>query len=137
MTAPDPTLAIAGMLLFLAGLVNGLVIPLGRSPRIGLSAHLTAVQSGTFLVAAALLWPHVPFAAGWAGPVAGVLWLSMWGLWLALFLAGLAGTGRDLPIAGGETRGNGALQLVSSVLLYASIAGQLGAVAAVCWAMLA
>jgi hydroxylaminobenzene mutase len=41
------------MLLFLAGLLTGLAIPVCRSPRLGLSAHLTGVQSGTFLLALA------------------------------------------------------------------------------------
>ena len=54
-----PTLCFTGMLLFLLGLVNGLAIPRMRSPRLGLSGHLAGVQSGTFLLAAGLLWPNL------------------------------------------------------------------------------
>lgn len=129
MVQPHTALAIAGVVLFLIGLTNGLLIPFGKSPRMGLSAHLTAVQSGTFLIAVALLWPFVDFAEGWSEPTALALWLSLYALWLALFVAGLTGAGRDLPIAGGEMRASAIWQILSSGLLYASIVVSLGACA--------
>ena len=129
----NSTLAIAGVFLFLIGLVNGVTIGVGRSPRISLSAHLTAVQSGTFLIAAGLLWPHVPFGEGWGEPTAHALWLSFYALWLALFIAGIAGAGRDLPIAGGGITGGRAAQMISTVLLYGSIIVSLLAVASLAY----
>ncbi len=92
-------LSFAGLLLFLLGLLTGFAIPATRSPRLGLSAHLTGVQSGTFLIAAGLLWPHVHLAA-WSMVVGHALWLSLYALWLSLVLAAAFGAGHGLPIAG-------------------------------------
>lgn len=55
MAHPSTTLCFAGLLLFMLGLLNGFAIPRLQSPRLGLSAHLAAVQSGTFLIAIGLL----------------------------------------------------------------------------------
>ena len=129
----NSSLAIAGVFLFLIGLINGVTIPLGKSPRINLSAHLTAVQCGTFLIAVAVLWPHVPFGAGWSGPTALALWVSLYALWLALFIAGLAGAGRDLPIAGGDIRSEKLVQTVSSILLHGSVVVSLLATASLAY----
>src|ERR1700753_649959 len=101
MPNPTSTLCFAGMLLFLLGLLNGLAIPRMRSPRLGLSAHLTGVQSGTFLIAAGLLWSKLSLAGTLSAVVAHALWVSLYAVWLSLVLAGVFGAGRGLPIAGG------------------------------------
>ncbi|MGK2872223.1 MAG: hydrogenase [Alphaproteobacteria bacterium] len=116
-------LALAGVVLFLLGLLNGFVIPLGRSPRLGLSAHLTAVQSGTFLIAMGLLWPYIDFPVIWRETTAYALWVSLYALWLALFFAGLLGAGRGLPIAGGGVETKATYQAAVSALLYTGILG--------------
>jgi hydroxylaminobenzene mutase len=116
-------LALAGVVLFLLGLLNGFTISLGRSPRLGLSAHLTAVQSGTFLIAMGLLWPYIDVPAGWSVITGSVLWISLYSLWLALLLAGLFGAGRGLPIAGGGVRTKPAYQIAVSTLLFAGMFG--------------
>ena len=54
------------VLLFLAGLLTGFAIPFFRSSRIGLSAHLTGVQSCTFLIAFGLMWPRLSLAQVYA-----------------------------------------------------------------------
>jgi hydroxylaminobenzene mutase len=67
-------LCFAGVLLFLLGLLNGFAIPASRSPRISLSAHLTGVQSGAFLLGLGLLWPRLGIAtAGWSGLLADAI----------------------------------------------------------------
>ena len=116
-------LARAGVVLFLLGLLNGFAIPLGRSPRLGLSAHLTAVQSGTFLIAISLLWLHIDLPAGLAEPIANALWASLYMLWLALCLAGLFGAGYGLPIAGSGMVAKPAQQAIVSIFLIAGIVG--------------
>jgi hypothetical protein len=45
------TLCFMGALLFMLGLLTGFGIPKFRSPRIGLSAHLAAIESGLGLIA--------------------------------------------------------------------------------------
>ncbi len=136
MHAISEPLALAGMALFLLGLLNGLLIPLGRSPRLMLSAHLTGVQSGTFLIAAGLLWPHIGFPANLSNSFGHLLWASLYALWLALLLAGLLGAGKGLPIAGGGIETRPPYQAAVTVLLGASICGTVVATgAAVFWMM--
>ena len=128
---PSGLLCLSGFALFLLGLLNGFAIPLGKSPRLGLSAHLTAVQSGTFLIAAGLAWPHLGLPTAWAQPLAAVLDASIYAIWVALFVAGLVGAGRGLPIAGGDTRTGPIRQTAVTLVLAAGSLGTLAAVAAV------
>lgn len=131
MSDVNQPMALAGVVLFLFGLLNGFIISLGRSPRLGLSAHLTAVQSGTFLIAISLLWPHIGFSSPWGETIAWVLSVSLYLLWLALLFAGLLGAGRGLPIAGGGIETTASHQRAVSALLVAGIAGTTLATAAV------
>lgn len=122
------TLAFSGVLLFLIGLLGGAAIPALKSPRIGLSAHLTALQEGIALVAFALLGAHLslpPLRAAW---IAHTLWISFYVLWAGLFLGGMWGTGRTLPLAGAGLRAEPWQEGTAQVLI---AAGSLGSVAAV------
>jgi hydroxylaminobenzene mutase len=122
------TLCFTGMLLFMLGLLNGLAIPRLRSPRLGLSAHLTGVQSGTFLIACGLLWPRLGLAAPWSAILAHALWISLYAVWLALLLAGVFGAGHGFAIAGqGMTTTVGRQRLVTVLIA----AGSLGCLLAV------
>ena len=126
-------LCFAGLALFMLGLLNGLAIPRMRSPRLGLSAHLTGVQAGTFLIAVGLMWPRLSLSQAWSDVLANGLWVSMVLIWVSLLLAGVFGAGHGLAIAGqGMTTTPGRQQLVSVLL----IAGSLGCLVAVA-AMLA
>jgi (hydroxyamino)benzene mutase len=95
------TLCFMGALLFMLGLLTGAGIPNFRSPRIGLSAHLAAIESGLGLVAFGLLFPHLAISAGWLGAIGHTLWISLYLLWIGLVFAAVYGTGKVLPIAGG------------------------------------
>ena len=117
----DSLLCFVGVLLFLLGLLTGFAIPAARSPRLGLSAHLTGVQSGTFLIAMGLLWPHLDLG-GWSDVIAHALWLSLYALWISLVLAAVFGAGHGLPIAGqGITTTRGRQVVVSTLLIGGSI----------------
>jgi hydroxylaminobenzene mutase len=88
-----------GMLLFLLGLLTGLVIPLVENPRMGVTAHLEGVMNGTFLVALGLAWPHLRLSARAA---TAAFWLALYGTyanWASTSLAALWGTGSLTPIA--------------------------------------
>jgi (hydroxyamino)benzene mutase len=98
--ALQATLAFTGILLFLFGLLGGAAIPFLKSPRIGLSAHVTALQAGVALVAFAWLGTRLAVPAAWAAPIAHTLWISFYVIWLGLLLGGVWGTGRTLPLAG-------------------------------------
>ena len=128
MTDAADILCFCGVLLFLLGLLTGFAIPRCRSPRLGLSAHLTGVQSGTFLVALGLLWPRLSMAPGWSAVLANGTWVSLYMVWLSLLLAAVFGAGRGLPIAGGGVTTTPARQTVVTVLL---VAGSLGIAVAV------
>jgi hydroxylaminobenzene mutase len=133
MADPQFVLCFSGFVLFFLGLVNGFLIPVGRSPRIGLSGHLAAVQSGTFLIAAGLVWPMMHLWPAFSAAIAHGLWISLYAVWLSLLLGGLFGAGRGLPIAGQGITTTPAKQLVVSVLL---IGGSLGTFAATAAALI-
>ncbi len=94
------SLVISGAVLFLLGLLQGGVVQLHLNPRMALSAHLTAVQSGTALMVAGAVWPLVNLGPRWQAATRLALALSMFGLWLALTLAALTGANEELPMAG-------------------------------------
>ena len=123
------TLCFSGVLLFFLGLLTGFGIPAFRSGRLGLSAHLTGVQSGTFLIAAGLLWPSLRLGS-WSVIVCHLLWLSLYAIWISLVLAALFGAGRGLPIAGQGMTTTRAKQTVVSVLLIGGSLASAGAVGA-------
>jgi hydroxylaminobenzene mutase len=94
------TLCFMGAMLFMLGLLTGAGIPSFRSPRIGLSAHLAAIESGLALIAFGLMLPHLAISTGWAGAIGHSLWISLYVLWIGLLFAAVYGTGKTLPIAG-------------------------------------
>ncbi|MEE4246828.1 MAG: hypothetical protein V2I33_15560 [Kangiellaceae bacterium] len=52
-------LLVLGMILFLAGLLSGLVIAEMPNSRMGLAAHLEGVMNGVFMVAVGLVWDRL------------------------------------------------------------------------------
>ena len=100
MLTVSSTLCFMGTLLFLLGVLTGFAIPSFRSPRIGLSAHLAAIESGLGLIAFGLLLPHLAIATRWTATIGFSLWISLYVLWIGLLFAAAYGTGRALPIAG-------------------------------------
>lgn len=93
-------LAKSGLWLFLIGLVIGGAIPRFTSPRLALSAHLTAVQSGTALLAIGGVWPELTKGIAYAELLGHALWVAVWMLCAGLTLAAIWGANRVLPIAG-------------------------------------
>lgn len=117
------TLTLTGVVLFLAGLLTGFAIPAFKSSRIGLSAHLAGVQSGTFLIAMGLLWPHLALSGAMSAALGHGLWISLYGLFASLALAAGFGAGRGLPIAGGGiATSQGRETIVSAALIASSLA---------------
>ncbi|MGB7373766.1 hypothetical protein [Pontixanthobacter sp.] len=114
------TLAFVGALLFLAGLLQGLVVQQFANPRMALSAHLDAVQSGMAVMIAAVFWsackwaPFTEKIARWA------LSAGMVGLWLGITLAAMTGASEALPIAGAGHSASPPLELASSAVIISS-----------------
>jgi hydroxylaminobenzene mutase len=95
------TLVALGALLFLLGLLTGALVPVVRSPRIGLSAHLEGVMNGTFLMVLGAVWHHVHLSPSLSRLC---FWLLVYGTfanWLFVLLGGVFGAGRMMPLAGG------------------------------------
>ncbi len=94
------TLCFTGTLLFLLGLLTGVAIPAVRAPRIALSAHVAAIESGLALLVFGLLGEHLELSAARAAAIGHGLWISLYVLWVGLVAGAVFGTGRTLPIAG-------------------------------------
>jgi (hydroxyamino)benzene mutase len=126
-------LAFSGTLLFLIGLLSGFAIPFLRSPRIGLSAHVAALQSGLALLAVAWVGGRLTLPDGWAAAIAHTLWISLYVLWIGLLFAGAYGTGRTLPLAGAGLRAKPWQETTALVLIGAASLGSAAAFAALLW----
>ncbi|MFM9841486.1 MAG: hypothetical protein ACKVOI_00810 [Dongiaceae bacterium] len=113
-------LAKAGLWLFLAGLLIGVAIPKFTSPRLALSAHLTAVQSGTTLLAIGWFWPQLTQGNACANLLGSALWISFWMLTGGLTLAAAWGASHVLPIAGAGYRATPIRERVTSVVILAA-----------------
>jgi (hydroxyamino)benzene mutase len=99
MEASNRQLMWHGMLLFLLGLVTGLVEQQFTNVRMGLSAHLEGLFNGIFLIALGAIWSEVKLPP-WAKTTAywGILYAT-YGNWLVTTLAAIFGTAANTPIA--------------------------------------
>jgi len=131
MESLSSTLCYTGVLLFALGLATGFAIPAFRSSRIGLSAHLTGVQSGTFLIALGLMWPKIALWPSMSNLIGHAIWISLYMIYGSLVLAAAFGAGRDLPIAGGGISTTRAKQVTVTALMGSGSLAVLAAVAAV------
>jgi (hydroxyamino)benzene mutase len=107
----------AGLWLFLVGLLIGAAIPKFTSPRLALSAHLTAVQSGTALLALGWFWPQLTHGNANAEVLGHALWISFWMLSVGLTLAAAWGASRVLPIAGAGYGATALKERMAAVLI--------------------
>lgn len=112
-------LVVAGAILFLIGLVQGAGVPYFLNPRMALSAHLTAVQSGTAIMVVGAIWGWTQLSASWDSIGRWAVVAGMYGLWLALTLAAATGASESLPIAGEDYSAGIATETVVS----AAVAG--------------
>ncbi len=94
-----------GMLVFVLGLLVGAVVPLLKSPRMGLAAHVGGVMSGMFLILVGLIWEEIKLPVRAEKPAFWLYLYASYTGWLAQFLAGLFGTSRSTPIGGAGFRG--------------------------------
>ena len=110
----------AGFVLFTLGLLIGFAIPAVRNSRMGLSAHLTAVQTGPALIAVALFWKYLSVPEGWSLPLIAGLIASSYLLVLGIALAAIFPASDALPIAGKGHRGTASQERVVSLLVKGS-----------------
>jgi hydroxylaminobenzene mutase len=80
----------SGLAMFVFGLAIGFCLKAFPNPRVALSAHLNGVQSGTFLIALALIWPKLAIWKSLAGPLGHVVWIAFWVLEVGMVIAAFA-----------------------------------------------
>lgn len=91
-----------GILLFFLGLVVGLLIPMMINHRMGLTTHLEGILNGIFLVVLGLIWNRLELSARWLGVT---FWLALYGSFANFFatlIAAITGSGKLMPLAGGQ-----------------------------------
>lgn len=111
-----------GVLLFLFGLLIGLVIPMMANPRMGLTAHLEGVMNGMFLVILGLIWNRLVVNDNW---LSYTFWLTLYGSFanfVAVTLAAITGAGKMMPIAGGKEGTTLVEGLISFLLISLALA---------------
>lgn len=106
-----------GMLLFLLGLVVGLIVPVLGNPRMGLSSHLGGVTNGMFLILLGLIWHKVALSEKWLNIT---FLLSIYGTfsnWFAVLLAAIFNAGKMLTVGANGKEGNPVIEGVIMFLL--------------------
>lgn len=98
-------LLFAGFLLFLLGLITGLIVPAFASPRLGVSSHIEGVLNGIFLMVLGLVWPRLALSAK---ALQITYWLALYGTfanWFGLLFAAVFNAGKMLGVMAGGTEG--------------------------------
>jgi (hydroxyamino)benzene mutase len=113
-------LVIAGAWLFLLGLLQGVAVPMFANPRMGLSAHLTAVQSGTALMILGVIWSLAVWSETFEKLAFWTTLVGTYGLWLGLTLAAATGASDALPMAGQGYSASRLTELAVSALVMIS-----------------
>ena len=93
-------LIILGLVLFLIGLIQGALIPNFHNPRMALSAHLAAVQSGMAMAIFGLIWALVNLKERFLKVAYYANIVGLYAVWFAITLGAVLGASRALPIAG-------------------------------------
>ena len=120
LTPQARSLAITGAALFIAGLLQGAVVDQFANPRMALSAHLDAVQSGMAVMIAALFWHHAVLGTAAERVSRWTLAIGMVGLWVALTLSAMTGASQSLPMAGAGYAAEPTAEAIVSALVLAS-----------------
>jgi hydroxylaminobenzene mutase len=126
---------IQGLLLVMAGLLWGFVVPHTPHPRLALVAHIQFVFNGLLIVVMAALLLKLPHNVG--PKSAAVMLLAAWLTWpMALSEVANAwwGTTQMMPIAASQAGATGGAAWQEQVVKLAHIAAGLGLVVA--WALL-
>ena len=94
-----------GMLLFLLGLVTGLLSQKLLNPRMGLAAHLEGVMNGTFLLAVGSAWRRLHLSPRKESIAFHAALYGGYANWITTMFAALFGTAALTPLTSGEFRG--------------------------------
>lgn len=116
-----------GFVLILLALCTGLGMPLFRSPRLGLAAHVVGITGGLILIALGALAASFALGARASAVMMGSWVYAAYANWVACLLGAITGASRLTPIAGAGTTGDALSEAVVEFLLVslavAAIAG--------------
>lgn len=107
-----------GVLLFLLGLIVGLIVPLFANPRMGLSSHIEGVLNGMFLILLGLIWNKIALNEKW---LKITFWLAIYGTfinWLSMLIAAVFNAGKMLTVAANGQEGH---PIVESIITFSLI----------------
>ena len=88
-----------GMLLFILGLVTGLIAGRLHNPRMGLAAHLEGLMNGTFLLALGSAWRLARLGPRTSRVAFGTVLYGAYANWVCTTFAAVAGTAAMTPLA--------------------------------------
>jgi hydroxylaminobenzene mutase len=112
-----------GIVLFLLGLIVGLVIPALANPRMALASHIEGVFNGMFLVLLGLIWHRVDLSDRW---MKINFWLAIFGTfmnWFAMLVAAIFDAGKMLNVAAKGKEGHPAVEaFITFALISLSVA---------------
>ena len=112
-----------GLLLFLIGLIIGMIVPLFANPRLGVSSHIEGVLNGIFLIVLGLIWHKVDLSLKW---LKITFYLAIYGTFVNCFgilIAAIFNAGKMLGIAANGQEGAPLVEgIVSFCLISLSIA---------------
>ena len=112
-----------GLLLFLIGLIIGMIVPVFANPRLGVSSHIEGVLNGIFLIVIGLVWHKVELSLKWLNIT---FYLAIYGTFVNCFgilIAAIFNAGKMLGIASNGQEGAPLVEgIVSFCLISLSIA---------------
>ena len=114
-------IAFAGLAMFVFGLALGFFLKSCPNPRAALSAHLNAVQSGTFLIALALLWPKLAIWTRLAAPIGHATWIAFWALEVGMVIAAFAPPANEGAPTGPIRRSAAVCQGIGAVVMFITL----------------
>src|SRR6185312_810682 len=121
-------LFVLGLILFLLGLVTGVLTPALKNPRMGLASHLQGMTNGPLLIVIGLLWPYLDLAHVWQVITVVLLVYGTYANWLATQLAAMWGAGRKFaPGAAGDHVASAAKESIVNVLLVSLVPAMIAA----------
>ena len=112
-----------GVLLFLLGLIVGLIVPILANPRMGVSSHIEGVLNGMVLIILGLIWNKIILSKKW---MKITFWLAIYGTfmnWFGILVAAIFNGGKMLGIMAEGKEGSPIVEgIVGFSLLSLSIA---------------
>jgi (hydroxyamino)benzene mutase len=115
LTSHQRAVIMAGAILFLLGLLQGAVVQSFTNPRMALSAHLTAVQSGMAMMIVGAVWQAAELSKIAAIMARWTIVIGMFALWLGLSASAATGASNNLPIAGSGHRADQSTEALVSI----------------------